>query len=211
MDFIAFIPSRGRPLNLDPTPCPNCNANALSPETYSESFEYQGRPLKVDGLQSMRCANCGADPVLNHQVRANQIRIADAKRASDGLLSGAQIRELRERLGLSQSRAAEIFGGGVTAFSKYERGQVIQSEVMDKLLRAALAIPQVVPFLQGTYSSVEVVTYTPGASKSGRAQHTISSMEVTLLNPPIPLTNWAPIEFDTTASNDDYVQIAGTA
>jgi HTH-type transcriptional regulator/antitoxin MqsA len=30
-----------------------------------------------------------------------------------------------------------MFGGGLNAFSKYERGEVIQSEAMDKLIRVS--------------------------------------------------------------------------
>jgi HTH-type transcriptional regulator/antitoxin MqsA len=175
-------------------------------------------PLKVEGLQGMRCANCGADPVLTPQIRANQILIADAKRASDGLLSGAQIRELRERLGLSQSRAAEIFGGGVTAFSKYERGQVVQSAVMDKMLRTALAFPQVVSFLQdlgsdrtsGTFtlssSATETVAVSHRAASTTRAQGV-----VTVHSLPITEDGWTAVERGTGACNDDYMQLAGSA
>jgi HTH-type transcriptional regulator/antitoxin MqsA len=58
------------------------------------------------------------------------------KKEVDGLLTGAQVRALRERLGINQSEAAKIFGGGLVAFSKYESDDVSQSEAMDKLLRA---------------------------------------------------------------------------
>ena len=34
----------------------------------------------------------------------------------------AQLRTTRKRLGLKQAEAAAIFGGGVNAFSEYERG-----------------------------------------------------------------------------------------
>ena len=38
---------------------------------------------------------------------------------------------------LTQEEAAKVFGGGVNAFSKYERGEVTQSAAMDKLIRVA--------------------------------------------------------------------------
>jgi len=40
-------------------------------------------------------------------------------------------------LGLTQHAASSIFGGGLNAFSKYERGEVIQSKAMDKLIRVS--------------------------------------------------------------------------
>jgi len=77
----------------------------------------------------------GADPVLAAQAKRNQVRFADAKRAIDGLLSSADIRKARRYLGLTQHAASSVFGGGLNAFPKYERGEVIQSEAMDKLIR----------------------------------------------------------------------------
>jgi HTH-type transcriptional regulator/antitoxin MqsA len=89
----------------------------------------------VPGLEYSQCDNCGADPVLAEQTKRNQVRFSDAKRAIDGLLSSSDIRKARHYLGLTQHAAASMFGGGLNAFSKYERGEVIQSEAMDKLIR----------------------------------------------------------------------------
>lgn len=44
-------------------------------------------------------------------------------------------------LKLSQDDAAEIFGGGPKAFSKYENDDVAQSEAMDKMIRLAAQLP----------------------------------------------------------------------
>jgi hypothetical protein len=44
-------------------------------------------------------------------------------------------------LDLTQANAAEIFGGGQNAFSKYERGEVVQSLAMDRILRFFAAAP----------------------------------------------------------------------
>jgi HTH-type transcriptional regulator/antitoxin MqsA len=55
----------------------------------------------------------------------------------DGLLSGIEIRAIRERYGINQKQAALLFGGGPVAFSKYENDDIAQAESMDKLLRLA--------------------------------------------------------------------------
>ena len=112
----------------------------------------------VSGLEHYECTTCGADPAFPDQIRRNELIIADAKRRSHGLLTGAEIRELREELGLSQTEAADLFGGGANAFSKYERGEVIQSVPMDRLLRVVHAFPHLLGVLRaectviGTYS-----------------------------------------------------------
>ena len=115
--------------------CPVCESGALQPHRYSDTFQHQGKNLVVDDLEGYLCPECGADPVFEDQIRRNHVRISDARREADGLLTGKQIRRLREHLGLRQRDASALFGGGANAFSKYERGEVIQSVAMDRLLR----------------------------------------------------------------------------
>lgn len=135
-------------MNSDNRTCPVCGEGTLTPETYSEQMEHNGKLLTVSGLERYRCSQCDADPVLRDQIRRNQVRLCDARRLADGFITGEQIRALRERLGLSQPEAAGIFGGGANAFSKYERGEVIQSLPMDRLLRCAEAFPLLVDVLR---------------------------------------------------------------
>jgi HTH-type transcriptional regulator / antitoxin MqsA len=125
--------------------CPVCEEGQLHESRYEGDFKHGGKTIHVTDLECYRCDTCGADPVLEDQIRNNHRRIADAKRRLDGLMTGDEIKAIRESLGLSQSEAAEIFGGGANAFSKYERGDVLQSKAMDKLLRIAARYP----FLNG--------------------------------------------------------------
>lgn len=117
--------------------CANCGASELQFLTEAETFNYKSQSLTVDVDYSV-CTQCGAEAILTEQIKRNDCRVRDAWRKADGLLSGADIVALRKKLGLTQQEAAKVFGGGVNAFSKYERGEVIQSEGMDKLMRLAL-------------------------------------------------------------------------
>jgi len=121
--------------------CPVCGQAALKPLIYSDTFRHDERDLVVDGLEAYQCASCRSDPMFPEQIRRNERRIKEAKRLADGLMSGTQIREARELLGLSQQEAATIFGGGTNGFSKYERGETAQSVAMDRLLRLVMADP----------------------------------------------------------------------
>ncbi|RZO86876.1 MAG: type II toxin-antitoxin system MqsA family antitoxin [Oceanococcus sp.] len=127
---------------VDTSYCPVCDAeNALVESVYSDHFEYKGKKLRVDGLESYECSECGATPIVPDQARRNQLRIVDAKRRVDGLLTGEEIVAVRERMGLTQAQAALVFGGGANAFSKYERGDVVQSAAMNTLLLMASELP----------------------------------------------------------------------
>ena len=118
--------------------CPDCSGtNTLQSFTEPEQFEYKGQTLSVDVEYSV-CSQCVAESILQEQIKRNDCRTRDAWRKVDGLLSGAEIAALRKQLSLTQQQAAKTFGGGSNAFSKYERGEVIQSVAMDNLMRLAM-------------------------------------------------------------------------
>lgn len=128
--------------------CTNCEQGHLVPSVFADDFRHNDTTIRVDGLECYICDECGADPVYPDQIRRNQSRIADAKRKSGGLLIGSEVRSVREYLGITQQEAAVLFGGGANAFSKYERGDVLQSVAMDRLLKAAAFFPDVLEFLR---------------------------------------------------------------
>jgi HTH-type transcriptional regulator/antitoxin MqsA len=147
--------------------CPVCEQGSLHAEIYSDEFQHNGKPLRVTDLERYRCDRCGADPVLTDQIKRNQLRICDQKRRADGYLTSTEIKAIRERLRLSQSEAAALFGGGPNAFSKYERGEVIQGLSMDRLIRSAAHFPLVVGFLRSlTADSSEKTVVAPDAYTS---------------------------------------------
>ena len=59
------------------------------------------------------------------------------------------IRDIRERLGLTQVEAGELIGGGPRAFTKYEAGTVKPAAAVVRLLRLLDADPSMMSILQG--------------------------------------------------------------
>jgi HTH-type transcriptional regulator/antitoxin MqsA len=55
--------------------CPVCESGALQPDRYRDTFQHQGKNLVVDDLEGYQCAECGADPVFEDQIRRNHARI----------------------------------------------------------------------------------------------------------------------------------------
>jgi len=119
------------------TNCPVCVIGELSMLNATDGIQYKNQTLTVQ-VEYCVCAQCGEEMILPEQIKRNDCRMRDAWRKADGLLTGEEIVALRKKLGLTQQQASQMFGGGQNAFSKYERGEVTQSEAMDKLMRLAL-------------------------------------------------------------------------
>lgn len=121
--------------------CPICEEGVLTIREGCNETEYKGVKGSVRFFYE-ECDACGSEQAdASLSLKNKRLMIAFRKRA-DGLLTGVEVRALRERLKLKQSEAACVFGGGPTAFSKYESDDVTQSVAMDKLLRAADALPE---------------------------------------------------------------------
>jgi HTH-type transcriptional regulator/antitoxin MqsA len=58
-----------------------------------------------------------------------------SKQINVAVVDPSFIAEVRKKLDLDQREAAEIFGGGVNAFSRYENGKTKPSLALVKLLK----------------------------------------------------------------------------
>lgn len=114
--------------------CPLCGEGVLTPKEDRLETEYAGRKGTVT-LRYTECAACGSEITGEDDSRANKRAVLAFRKSVDGLLSGVEIRTIREHYGITQDQAARLFGGGPKAFSKYESGDVAQAVSMDKLLR----------------------------------------------------------------------------
>jgi len=131
------------PMNI----CPICGEGQLLPQVGKNAVEYKEHRAELD-LHYSVCDTCGSEQTDATQLRVNKRAMIAFKKQVDGLLSGTEVRALREQLKINQAEAARIFGGGPVAFSKYESDDVAQSEAMDKLLRLAAAMPPALGFLR---------------------------------------------------------------
>ena len=123
--------------------------NPWEPKKANETYHYKGQPFTLSDIQYSVCRKCEFEVVLPQQTRRNEARVRDEHRRIDGLLTGQEIKAIRKRLCLSQAQAAELMGGGANAFSKYERGEVMQSVAMNQLLLVLAAMPEAYEILSG--------------------------------------------------------------
>ncbi len=121
----------------DKTLCPLCGEGRLTQRTEETVAEHAGQQGKVT-LHFAECDACGSEITGDADSRANKRAVLAFRKSVDGLLTGTEIRALREKYGITQDQAARLFGGGPKAFSKYEVDDVAHSAAMDTLLRLAL-------------------------------------------------------------------------
>jgi HTH-type transcriptional regulator/antitoxin MqsA len=144
--------------------CSICGEGQLEPQVEKNAVEYNGHTGLLDSHYSV-CNACGSEQANMQQTRDNKRAMLAFKKQVDGLLTGVELKALRQRLGINQAQAAAIFGGGPVAFSKYESDDVMQSEAMDKLLRVAEAFPEVLSYLakNANLPTEFYITNNPGA------------------------------------------------
>ena len=126
--------------------CPICGEGTLILHVEDDTVEYKGITRAIPSQYKV-CTACGSEQADMDDLRVNKRAMQAFKKEVEGLLTGQEVKALREVLGLTQADAARMFGGGPVAFSKYESDDVMQSEAMDKLLRVAAHIPSAVNFL----------------------------------------------------------------
>jgi len=116
-DGYAVIPARI---------CAACGASdSLVLEARDIPFEYRGQSTVIGAVRGMFCMACGegfADPAhpadwqrMSEEAQTFARHVDTAK--------AAEMRDIRRKLGLKQAEAGKLFGGGVSAFSEYERGK----------------------------------------------------------------------------------------
>lgn len=114
--------------------CPVCGDGQFEPLTEVVALPYKDQEIKVVSRMSL-CSACGSEFVNAEDSRVNKRSVLAARKRFDGLLSGEEIYAIRKKYELNQKVAAQLFGGGPVAFSKYENDDVSHAESMDKLLR----------------------------------------------------------------------------
>ena len=122
-----------------------------------ETFTYKGRSITISDYLIYKCGECGEEMVEDKYSSKKSGKIlGDFYREVDGLLTGSQIKRIRQKLEFTQEQMAQVFGGGLKAFARYESGKVCQSRAMDNLLRILDANPDGVKvLLKSEYHSSE--------------------------------------------------------
>ena len=114
--------------------CPECGESAVTTKMTPHTFDYghgeNAVPIAAD-LPLRVCGHCA----FEYYDKAGQEARHAAVCRHFGVLTPAEIRQLRERHELSRAEFADLTGLGEATIARWERGALIQNVGNDRFLR----------------------------------------------------------------------------
>lgn len=116
--------------------CPSCGEGKLVRDTRDIPYTYKGETVTIPAVRGEFCPACG-ECVLSaaESKRVSAAMLEFNKQVNASIVDPAFIARVRKKLALDQRQAATIFGGGVNAFSRYEKGKTKPPLALVKLLQ----------------------------------------------------------------------------
>jgi HTH-type transcriptional regulator/antitoxin MqsA len=116
--------------------CPVCGAAELIHDTRDLSYTYKGETTVIAAVTGDFCPAC-AESILDaaESNRVMQEMRVFSKQVNAAIVDPVFIANVRKKLDLDQREAAEIFGGGINAFSRYENGKPTPPLALVKLFK----------------------------------------------------------------------------
>jgi HTH-type transcriptional regulator/antitoxin MqsA len=104
---------------------------------------YKGESTVIPAVSGHICKACGEVVVgAADAERVSAAMLEFNKRVNAAHVAPEFITSVRRKLALDQRQAAEIFGGGVNAFSRYENGKTKPPVALIKLLKVLEKHPE---------------------------------------------------------------------
>jgi HTH-type transcriptional regulator / antitoxin MqsA len=130
--------------------CPNCGMADLAHDVRDMAYTYKGEATVLAGIAGEYCPACGEGVFGADTSRAISADMkAFAKQVNAAIVDPAFISSVRKKLDLDQREAAEIFGGGANAFSRYENGKTKPPLALVKLLKVLDRHPDLLVEVRG--------------------------------------------------------------
>jgi len=114
--------------------CPLCGEKNYSHKTKNVHLTYKGNTLSYK-QPGYWCDSCGEGVIEPRDRKVTQKQLMGFRATVDGLLPPDEIKRIRLKLKLTQRKASQLFGGGVNAFSRYEKGEIPIYRATSQLLR----------------------------------------------------------------------------
>ena len=116
--------------------CPVCGAAELIHDTRDLPYTYKGEITVLPAITADFCPACDESITdMNETERVMREMQAFNKQVNAAIVDPTFIVNVRKKLDLGQREAAELFGGGVNAFSRYENGKTKPPLALVKLFK----------------------------------------------------------------------------
>lgn len=116
--------------------CPVCGAAELIHDTRDIAYTYKGEATTIAAVTADFCPACDESITDSAETeRVMQEMQAFNRQVNAAMVDPGFITAVRKKLNLGQREAAEIFGGGINAFSRYENGKTRPPLALVKLLK----------------------------------------------------------------------------
>ena len=116
--------------------CPTCAIAELVHDTRDMPYTYKGETTIIPDVTRDFCSAC--DEAIFDQAESRRVSALMrefSKQVNAAIVDPGFITKVRKKLALDQREAAEIFGGGINAFSRYENGKTKPPLALVKLLK----------------------------------------------------------------------------
>ena len=131
--------------------CPVCGAAELIHDTRDLPYTYKGETTVIPAVTADFCPAC--DESITDMTETDRVMSemqAFHKQVNAAIVDPAFIVHVRKKLALGQREAAEIFGGGVNAFSRYENGKTKPPLALVKLFKLLDRYPDLLSEVRAT-------------------------------------------------------------
>lgn len=151
-------------------PCPQCGAERMEEQRGTYRFEpppnIPGGTMTIHDAVWRECENCG-EQLLSAELSD---KLEELSMLRQGLLLPAQIKAIREKLGLSQTAMAERLGVGEKTYTRWESGRSIQNKSSDNLIRLMDRSPEQFAVIEAQRNPERIMKIADYFNQLGRQQ-----------------------------------------
>jgi len=133
--------------------CPTCGTGSLVEAVRDVPYTYKGEKTVIKAVKGKFCDNPKCQEVvmdMGESVRTSKEMLEFNKTVNVELTPIDLLTQVRRLLVLTQQQAAEVFGGGANAFSRYESGKTKPPVALVKLFKVLNKHPDLFPEIAET-------------------------------------------------------------